>query len=109
MYVYIRYMHVYLALNVSVCFHVNFPKHVHVEDRGCCQHDFISHCPPYFLSLELTILARLAGQQIPGFYLAIPLWLWGYKPFPPFLASYMNTRSLNSALFVCLHNRDLAT
>lgn len=60
------------------------------------------------LSLELTISARLAGQQILGFYLAIPLWLWGYNSFPPCLASYMNTRSLNSALFTCLHSRDLA-
>lgn len=99
-------MHVYLALNVSVCFHVNSPMHVHVEDRGRCQHDFISHCSPYFLSiallsLELTISARLAGQQILGFYLAIPPRLWGYKPFPPCLASYMNNRNLNSALFTC--------
>lgn len=59
---YIWYMHVYLALNVSVCFHVNSPMHVHVEDRGRCQHDFISHCPPYFLKQLLYWVWSLPFQ-----------------------------------------------
>lgn len=109
MYVCIWYMHVYLALNISVYFHVNPPLHVHLEDRGCCQHDFIRHCPPYFLKQLLYWVWSLPFQLglLASKFLG-SLWLWAYNSFPPCLASYMNTRSLNSALFTCLHSRNLA-
>jgi hypothetical protein len=67
--------------------------HIHLEARGQSQMTASGTLSTSFetgslLGLELTSLARLSGQQVPGILLSLPPQLWDSKHAPPHLTFF---------------------
>lgn len=78
-------------MHLCVCICVRVQVHMYVHACGGQRLTlgvFLNHSPLYFLgqspslNLELTGLARLDGQQVPGILLPPPLWCWDWSCTP---------------------------
>lgn len=80
-----------VSAHMRVCAHMCVCVQMHVEVRGQCQVFFST----LFWALELTSMARLAGQQVP--YLS-PLQHWGCRHLQTCPAFYVGARVPDSGL-----------